>query len=279
MPNRFAVPTLPLNWPRCLNKPLLFIMKIFVAFLLMSFCFYCQGQDLPAPVKRPEIILKNFTEFWKYWNEYALLDRDYTALDESGKKIAQADFLQQLLSGHYLPLRLKSKEEAVFKLFRLGPGIDKDISITISDRSRIFLNHLNWEGKPLPDFAFTDLGGNAYNPKNTQGKVLVLKCWYIHCVRCVQEMPELNQLVEAYKKSKDVLFISLAKDQPEPLRSFLTIRDFYYTVIPDSDEYMSTSLQITEYPTHIIVDKSGKIVRMMNDAKDLNANLKKFLAN
>jgi thiol-disulfide isomerase/thioredoxin len=47
-----------------------------------------------------------------------------------------------------------------------------------------------------------------------KGKIVVIKCWYIHCAACIKEFPEVNNLVRKYKDRKDIIFISLAEDTP-----------------------------------------------------------------
>ena len=139
------------------------------------------------------------------------------------------------------------------------------------------LSNLEMEGKRLPDFNFTDIKGKPYNNYVMNGKIIVLKCWFIHCVRCVQEFPEVNKLVDSYKQKNDVLFISLATDSKAQLDSFLKTNPLNYAVIPNMEKYMSDSLKINEYPTHIVVDKKGIIIKVVNDVNDLVSFLKKVL--
>jgi len=53
------------------------------------------------------------------------------------------------------------------------------------------------------------------------------------------------------------------------LISFLNTKDFKYAVVPDKEKYMSEQLRITAYPTHILVGKNGKIVKVVNAITDL----------
>jgi hypothetical protein len=52
--------------------------------------------------------------------------------------------------------------------------------------------HFKMEGTPIPGFNFTDLNDKVYNQSTTRGKIVILKCWFIHCVACLKEFPELN---------------------------------------------------------------------------------------
>ena len=116
--------------------------------------------------------------------------------------------------------------------------------------------------------------------KNTsffEGKIVVIKCWYISCVACIEEFPELNKLVEQNKPYKDdIVFISFAFDSRERLKSFLEKRRFEYLVIPDAEDFISDSLLVDTYPTHILLDRKGKVVLYANDIHDLIPALEKL---
>jgi thiol-disulfide isomerase/thioredoxin len=55
--------------------------------------------------------------------------------------------------------------------------------------------------RQIPDFSFKDLNGN-YKYESMKGKIVVIKCWYIHCAACIKEFPEVNNLVRKYKDRK-----------------------------------------------------------------------------
>jgi peroxiredoxin len=108
------------------------------------------------------------------------------------------------------------------------------------------------------------------NGLRTKGKIVILKCWFIRCMACVKEFPELNKVVEKYNKRNDMQFISLAWDSKIQLTSFLKTKEFKYAVVPAKDEkYMREQLNVTTYPTHILIDKNGKVVKVVNDISDL----------
>lgn len=90
-------------------------------------------------------------------------------------------------------------------------------------------------------------------------------------------MPALNEMVEKYKKRRDIVFISLAYDRKEELRKFLQTTKFEYAVIPVTLDYLENKLNISEYPTHFIVNKNGKISRFAKTCKEIESILKREL--
>ena len=130
------------------------------------------------------------------------------------------------------------------------------------------------EGSQLPNFEFTDLNENTYTAENTKGKTLILKTWFINCKACVAEFPELNELVENYKNNNELIFLSLALDKKKELEKFLQKKDFKYQVIPNQREFIDKKLNLQVYPSHIIVDKNGTILKVVNNASEMIAYLK-----
>lgn len=222
----------------------------------------------------PEFSLASIsTDFMRYWTYHVgcvKLYHDFLGFDEEGKILDKKMFLQKLKSKEYLPLLLHSKNSTLnYKLVKIPEPIKKDAGEAIGDYARRQLEYLSMEGKTIPNFKFKDLNGVEYSSANTKGKVLLLKCWFIGCVACVEEMPELNELVNKYKDRKDILFLSLASDEKKPLQDFLKKTEFDYAVVANQDKYMRGDLAVKLFPTHFIVDRNGKIMKVVEDANEV----------
>jgi thiol-disulfide isomerase/thioredoxin len=209
--------------------------------------------------------------------QYLKLSEDFTAIDEkSGESISKPAFFQQLSTGNFLPLRLSSADSgAYYRLHSLKQVQDEDLRDVIKDWGRHLYALYQMEGKELPDYSFTDLAGNTYSKKNTRGKTLAVKCWFIGCVPCVKEMPALNKLVQQYTNRKDVLFVSLAFDSSTALKSFLKSFPFSYAVVPEQEPFIMEKMGINQFPTHLLINKEGRIVKVVNEYEAFAAALSK----
>lgn len=245
------------------------ILLVFIASLVS-----CANVDSrKEPVQPPETVLKDFNSFWSYWNKEVRLSANYKAYNAKGDSLSKIDFLQQLATGDFVALKLKG-ESLQYQLYPITATALPDISSAVVGEAKRFIDYYSMLGKPLPDFNFTDLNGNVYNKTTCKGKTVVIKCWYIHCTKCVQEMPELNEMVDTFENNKNVVFVSLAFDTPEQLREFLTKREFKYAVVPDKQTYLLDTLKITNYPTHIIVNgESGIMTNVVDEVRDLESAL------
>ncbi|MDB0602521.1 TlpA disulfide reductase family protein [Tenacibaculum maritimum] len=209
-------------------------------------------------------------EAWKtYYKENIDLMSTFTPLDNIGSKMNKGTFLSLLRTGAYIPIKLKGSNKRHYQLFNLSKTSDEKIAKEVKAAATIARLYYKMEGKKLPEYNFIDLDGVAYNKADTKGKILVLKCWFINCKICVEEFPELNKLVDRYKDNKNITFVSLAFDKGNKLKAFLEKKAFKYAVIPEQKKYMSKKLKIKQYPTHIIVDSNGTILKMVNNVYSL----------
>ena len=231
-------------------------------------------EDISYDTKH-EDILKDFMTWYNYDYYNIHLAQDFIALDTNSTLLNKSQFLNKLFTGNFLTIKTALKDGIpTYKLFKLNSK-HSDIASVIMQSASSEISNYKMEGKKLPDFNFTDLNGDVYNKSTTKGKILILKCWFIHCKACVQEFPELNQLVNEYKQNKNVIFLSLTSDNKNDLLDFLKKKPFNYDVVPNSDKYMTQSLEVQQYPTHLFVDQNGTIQKVVNTADDLIAFLGK----
>ena len=94
---------------------------------------------------------------------------------------------------------------------------------------------------------------------------------------CVKEMPKLNEVVKKYQSRKEIVFLSLAYDDKEKLKQFLTKTKFDYAVSEVSQQYFDEKLKIIAYPTHIVVNKKGVILKVTDKAEEMIGALEEEL--
>jgi peroxiredoxin len=254
-------------------------MKKLIVFIVFFLIFTSSFSQIKFgnPEVDPVQIQKTY-ESWSVYNRKIMLSRDFTALDNTSKEITKEAFLNALANGNFIPIRLKSQDSVYsYKLFKILPKSDTSIKAAINQEAFDALKNYEMEGKPFPKFSFKDLDGNEVSNETMQGKIIVIKCWYIHCAACIKEFPAVNALVSKYKDRKDIVFVSLAEDTPEQLKTFLTRKPLSYSVIPNMKEYMNNILQLNAFPTHFIINKEGMIANVLNNCESLEVALEKEL--
>ncbi|OYU57151.1 MAG: hypothetical protein CFE25_08065 [Chitinophagaceae bacterium BSSC1] len=236
---------------------------LFLFFTISSF----SQPTIIGPVVQPNEIVKDLMSWLYYERDHMIWSAGYATLDTELKDIPKEKFLESLATGKYLPLKLNNSSGILsYQLYALKEGINQDIVSHIKMISSKELVHFKLEGKPLPDFSFLDLDGKIYNKESTNGSIIVINCWFVSCAPCIAEMPSLNELVKQYKKEKNILFIALALDATSEVRIFLKTTTFKYSIVPEMQEYLS-QLPVYGYPTQIIVNRQGNVVKIIESNK------------
>lgn len=132
------------------------------------------------------------------------------------------------------------------------------------------------ETKPLaPTFTGITLDGKTINSGALKGKILVLNLWFINCPNCIQEIKLLNEVVDAYKDNKDVVFVGLASNAKPELEKFLVKNPFKFQIIPNAGAFSLFKFGKPNkkgkfdlgFPTHVVVDREGKIAVQVEGIK------------
>lgn len=222
-------------------------MKQFLAVILFLFSF----QQLKAQEKY------SFLE--KGLKPYTLksrLDVSLPSYLHTGEKLSR-DALIKHMGNPYLKLVVYANQADKPKAIVLEEASEKEAQKKISMYESMPGGDLLKNRKP-PLFIAKDLDGNKVDLKDYAGKVVALNFWFIGCKPCIMEMPELNELVEEYKK-EGVEFLAIALDSPTSIKVFLKKMDFEYDILPDGRS-IARQYGVSGYPTHLLIDKSGKVV-------------------
>lgn len=245
-------------------------------FLLLFFVIHLRAENYGNPDVDVVKLEKSFSDWWKYHNKTIRLSTDFIALDNVEKRISKQSFLEKLNSGEFIPVKLNCSDSICYQLYKLEKASDKTIPDVIKYAAAEALKNFKMEGNGFPSFSFKDLKGVEYNNAKLKGKILVVKCWFIACPPCIEEIPVLNELVEKYRIRKDVVFLGLAFDQKKALDVFLQKNPFKYAVIPNQKQFEFNTLDVKSYPTHIIVDQKGIIRKVVNSAEEMILTLDKI---
>ncbi len=163
-------------------------------------------------------------------------------------------------------------------MYKLDKETNQEVRNVVKQYASYDLRNYKYEGLKMPNFNFTDINGYIYNEETTRDKIVVIKCWFLGCQACREEIPFLNTVTKQYHNRKDILFISLIFDSKTDIEAFLKKNKFTYAPISNQEDYLEKTMKFVEYPTHIIVNKQGLITKVVNSADELALALKKEAA-
>jgi peroxiredoxin len=159
-------------------------------------------------------------------------------------------------------------EKGIMRLVRITDEMKQKMEDQRNKSKQGFAAMLN---KPAPDFELKDLQGNRWSLKELRGKTVVLNFWFTSCAPCIQEMPELNQLVRKYG-SKNVVFLGLANDNAKQVNTFLQNHTFSYVLLPASQEVANKYL-VSSWPTSMVIDKEGNVKMIVGSSPKIREDL------
>lgn len=130
--------------------------------------------------------------------------------------------------------------------------------------------------REAPVFELQDVSGNTYSNKNLMGKLVVFNFWHISCRPCIKEIPKLNELTDQYKERDDIIFIAVTHNTEEDLAKFLEKKPFSYRHVADTYDMRQLFVEgQSAWPTHIIINKEGKMVFQYFSANNTEKHLQK----
>ncbi|MBR5069882.1 MAG: AhpC/TSA family protein [Bacteroidales bacterium] len=145
---------------------------------------------------------------------------------------------------------------------KLSPYIQSRLDRIAAEEAREAAQQRCVEGAEAPDFTVLDPNGKPITLSSLRGKALVLDFWGSWCVWCIKGIPDMKT---AYKKySKKVEFLSIAcNDTDEKWRAALEEQQMPWLQAFNGTDKNDVSVLygIQGYPTKILIDADGKIVK------------------
>jgi peroxiredoxin len=186
------------------------------------------------------------------------LDGTIPIYDASGKKIGGMEVIKAIQSGEGVPVRYINDSKEI-KAYVLRPTTEEEKQ-TIKDKLKaVGATKNEMVGKLAKPFTVKDMLGKTYSLKNLKGKTVVLNFWFVECVPCIAEIPELNNLVKKYK-DKNVVFLAISNSDKAKITKFQKKHNFKYILAPkDAKTTVLDDYNINAFPTHIVIDKNSNV--------------------
>lgn len=208
------------------------------------------------------------------WN-YIEWHNNYIAYNTKGEVISKIEFLKQLCTGSKIPMRLNKANEVAYMLqdLNLKRKVEREIGEGVASTCFYQLKLAEMEGRKLPDFNWTPINGEKITNAALINDTLILNTWFLNCLPCKQEIPDLNKLTEKFKNRPNVKFFALSLDPRDSVERFLNKTPFKYVQIPEQEEYLRIKLGIMSYPNHIVII-NDTIIKALNKPNHLEEYLK-----
>jgi len=119
------------------------------------------------------------------------------------------------------------------------------------------------QAQKIADFRLQDSQNSMKSFLELKGeKLTVIDFWATWCKPCIKAIPELNIIYENYKE-KGVAFISINCDGPRSIAKAIPMGNslkINYPILLDINSDVKNQLNLSVFPTLIIINSEGKIV-------------------
>jgi thiol-disulfide isomerase/thioredoxin len=115
-------------------------------------------------------------------------------------------------------------------------------------------------GSTVPDMPATAESGDAWNPADEGGRVVVLSFWASWCGPCKRELPGLDSLLGRLDSTDAVRFYAVnVMESRREADGFFAAEGLSIPILHDADGHIANAFGVTSLPTLILIDREGKV--------------------
>jgi peroxiredoxin len=119
-------------------------------------------------------------------------------------------------------------------------------------------------GQVAPDFTTYDVNGNLVSLSDYKGQPVWLNFWGSWCPPCRSEMPDVQAAFQQLHP-RGLVLLAISLDEPvQNAQAFAAKNNATFTILSDPKrENTGESYPILNFPTHIFIDSSGIVARVV----------------
>ena len=119
-------------------------------------------------------------------------------------------------------------------------------------------------GNPAPDFTLNDINGKPLALSSLRGKYVIIDFWGSWCGWCIKGMPEMKKYYEKYNGKLEILGVD-CNDTEEKWKAAVEKHQLPWKHVynPRSNREVLTKYAVSGFPTKVLVDPKGNIVKLL----------------
>lgn len=206
------------------------------------------------------------------------------------RRVPQSD-RRRFAERHYIDA-LTEKDPAAAEALLRNRAAAAEVNPALAKQCVGMLLAIDGRRTPL-ELKFTALDGSTVDLANYRGKVVLIDFWATWCVPCMEEMPNVKRVYQAYHdKGFEIIGISLDRAPRNPakpssfektadqLKEFVAKENMPWVQHYDGmwwDNEFSRRFALGSIPATFLIGKDGRIVATENHGDKLEANLRQAL--
>jgi thiol-disulfide isomerase/thioredoxin len=123
--------------------------------------------------------------------------------------------------------------------------------------------------KQMPNISLSDIDGKKFSVTSDfmeKDKIYIFSFWATWCTPCINELDEMNDMQEDWKKNLPIEIIAVATDDSRTqkrIKPLVNGKGWEYKILLDSNQELKRALGIVNIPYTVVV-KNGVIVHIQN---------------
>jgi peroxiredoxin len=126
-------------------------------------------------------------------------------------------------------------------------------------------------GTPVPDYAARTIDGSVPERRlaDLRGQVVLVNIWATWCPPCLEELPSMQRLWDAYRdRGLRVIAVSIDDtDADDLIREFVSEHGLTFEILHDPAATIMDAFQASGVPQSFLIDRRG-IIRLTSFATD-----------
>ncbi|MBQ0073833.1 MAG: TlpA family protein disulfide reductase [Prevotella sp.] len=145
----------------------------------------------------------------------------------------------------------------------LKPEVDRALPVVASEKEKNA--EFNHDDKELaPDFTLPEVNGGEFTLSSLRGQYVILDFWGTWCGWCLKAMPKMKEYHAKYK-DKFVLVGVDCGDATAKWKAAVQVLQLPWTNVQvGRDNSVSRMYNVKGFPTKVIIDPNGYIVKTIN---------------
>lgn len=115
-------------------------------------------------------------------------------------------------------------------------------------------------GDKMGDYTVTDVMGNTYTFSELlkEKKAIVLNFWFIDCMPCQMEFPNLQNAYDEYSDDVAVIAINPVDNKETDIQKFANNNSITLPMVAGESDWV-TAFNVQGFPTTVVIDRYGNI--------------------
>lgn len=123
-------------------------------------------------------------------------------------------------------------------------------------------------GSIAPDFTLKDIHDDSFTLSSLRGKYVILDFWGSWCGWCIKGMPKMKEYYHKYQGRLEVVGVDCNDRIPDWKMAVQTHQIPWINVYNPRTSDICTKYAVDSYPTKVIIDPDGKIVKKLTGESD-----------